>query len=132
MQLTTHNTKLENPTWDVIKTELDKLDGINNMFLILENENGDYVQCAGSPNSLTVEYRINSNPNFKHFVIGKGGEKSPLKVNWKVILTNSGQIMVHEEEVLNLADAEIIFREFFTKELIPIEYNKRNVTKLHL
>ena len=89
-------------------------------------------QCAGQPKMLTVEYRLNSKPNFKHYVIGKGKDKSPMKVSWIALQNNVGPIMVHKEEVLNLKDAELIFKEFFENQTIHSDLNKRNVTKLHL
>ena len=132
MDLKTQKTELKNINWDGIKTELIKLDGIENGYLILENDNGDYIQCAGQPKMLTVEYRLNSKPNFKHYVIGKGKDKSPMKVSWIALQNNLGPIMVHKEEVLNLKDAELIFKEYYEKQTIPTELNKRNVTKLHV
>ena len=132
MNLKVENTELENPNWNGIKTELNKMDGIKNGYLILENDKGDYIQCAGQSEMLTVEYRLNSEPKFKHYVIGKGKNKSPIKVSWVVLQTKVGEIMIHEEEVLNLKDAELIFKEFYEEQTIPTELNKRNVTKLHV
>ncbi len=132
MNLTTENKELESPKWKLIQDELNKLDGKKNGYLILENNNGDYVQCAGRPEMLTVEYRFNSESNFRHYVIGKGEDRSPLTVSWVILKTNVGEIMVHKEEVLKLQDAEIVFREFYKNQKLPIEFKKRNVTKLHL
>jgi len=132
MNFKADNSELKNPDWNGIKTELKKLDGITNGYLILENDNGDYIQCAGQTEMLTIEYRLNSKPKFKHYVIGKGKNKSPLKVNWTVLRTTVGEIMVHNEEVLNLDDAELIFKEYYENQTVPIELNKRNVTKLHV
>ncbi|WP_420322196.1 hypothetical protein [Flagellimonas sp.] len=132
MDLKTQKAELKSINWDGIKSELNKLDGIENGYLTLENDNGDYIQCAGNKSMLTVEYRLNSKPNFKHYVIGKGKDKSPMKVSWSVLQTNVGEIMVHKEEVLDLKDAELIFKEFYETQAIPSELNKRNVTKLHL
>lgn len=132
MNLKTEKSEWKNPNWNEIKTELNKLDGIENGYLILENDNGDYVQCAGNLNMLTVEYRLNSKTNFKHYVIGKGKDISPMKVKWSILQTNVGKIMVHKEEVLNLKYAQLIFKEFYENQTIPSELNKRNVTKLHV
>ena len=132
MNLKTQTTELKDINWDAIKTELNKLDGTENGFLALENDNGDYVQCAGNTSILTIEYRLNSNPNFKHYVVGKGKDKNPMKVSWVALQNNVGPIMVHKEEVLNIKDAEWVFKEFFENQTIPAELNKRNVTKLHL
>ena len=131
MNLKANNTELKNPNWLGIKSALNELDGKINGHLILENKNGDYIQCAGWMEKMTVEYRINSKPKFKHFVIGKGGNKSPLKVEWICLQTAVGEIMVHKEEVLNIKDAEFIFKEFYKNNSIPTDLNKRNVTKLH-
>ncbi|NRR93381.1 hypothetical protein HSX10_17540 [Winogradskyella undariae] len=132
MDLKTQKAELKSINWDGIKNELNKLDGIGNGYLTLENDNGDYIQCAGNPSMLTVEFRLNSKPNFKHYVLGKGKDKSPMKVSWIALQNNVGPIMVHKEEVLNIKDAEWIFKEFFENQTIPTELNKRNVTKLHL
>jgi len=132
MHLKAEKSELKNPDWDDIKTELNRFDGIESGYLILESDDGDYVQCAGNASTLTIEYRLNSAPKFKHFVLGKGKGISPLKVRWTVLQTNVGEIMVHQEEVLNIKDAELIFKAFYQDQTIPSNLNKRNVTKLHV
>ena len=46
MDLKTQKAELKNINWDGIKTELNKLDGIENGYLILENDNGDYISMC--------------------------------------------------------------------------------------
>ncbi|MEP0458742.1 hypothetical protein [Nonlabens sp.] len=119
---------MQNPSWNFIQ------DAIKNIVthLILTNKNGDYVQCIGNAQELIIEYRVNSNLKFKHFVIGRGENISPLKVTWVVLQTTSGEIMVQQEEILNISDAEIVFEEFYNNNTISGNFNKRNVTKLYL
>ncbi len=131
MNLRANNTELKNPQWNDIICAFDRLDGRDNGHICLESKNGDYVQCAGWREKLTVEYRLNAKPKFKHYVIGKAEGKSPLKVSW-VLLQTSGGIMVHKEEVLTIDDAEFVFKEFYKNNAIPSGLNKRNVTKLHV
>jgi hypothetical protein len=116
----------------LIEVELNKLNGKINQFVILANELGDYVQCAGQSDQFALEYRLNTTPKFKHYVLGRGQNVSPLKVNWVLLQTAIGAMRVHTEEVLNLNDAELIFRSFYEERTIQAEFNKRNVTKLHL
>ena len=132
MILKTNKKELKKLDWNQIETEINNLGSKNCGYLILENDNGDYIQCAGDSEMLTVEYRIHTKSKFKHYVIGKGENKSPLKVNWVFLQTDAGGIMIHKEEVLNLKEANLIFKAFFEKQIIPTELNKRNVTKLHL
>ena len=127
MNLETLDGIIKNPNWGKI---LENLNHVKGGFVNLENLNGDYIQCAGHESALTIEYRINLRPGFKHFVIGKGENKSPLKVNWRILNTKVGEIMVHEEEVLKLEDAKIVFKEFFENNRIPENLNKRNITKM--
>jgi len=53
-------------------------------------------------------------------------------VSWVVLQTIFGNIIVHKVEVLNVKDAELIYKEFYEDQTIPKTLNKRNVTKLHL
>ncbi|WP_405370133.1 hypothetical protein [Nonlabens sp. Asnod2-A12] len=128
MHLSGHNIQLKNPSWNFIQAAIKSIV----THLILTNKNGDYVQCIRNAQELIIEYRVNSNSKFKHFVIGRGENKSPLKVTWIVIQTTSGEIMVQQEEILKFSDAELIFKEFYNNNSISGNFNKRNVTKLHL
>lgn len=119
-------------SWSDIKSSLRKLDGIKRSHVIMNNETKSYVQCVGSPSAMAIEYRIYGEKGFRHYVLGYGGNKSPLVSTWVYLETGVGQIAVHKNEVLVLEDAERVFRSFFDKGIIPVDMMKRNVTKLHL
>lgn len=130
MELSSEISNLSDPTWDLIEKELHSLDGKNNGFITLANRNEDFVQVAGNQNHLTIEYRNNLENGFKHYVLGLGGNKSPLKVTWISLETTIGNIRIHKEEVMNIDDAVAVFKEFFLNGSLPDRYNKRNITKL--
>ena len=131
MKLTTQNFNLSNPTLTQVEEQLNKLNRQLNTFVILENSENSYVQCAGNSHRLTVEYREHSQSNFKHFVIGKGENKSPLRTTWVILPTGVGSLQIHQEEILSMEEASLIFKAFLLKLPLPDGLKKRNVTKLH-
>lgn len=130
MKLSSEASKISNPTWDLVEKELRSLDGKINGFVTLANEDNDFVQVAGNQEHLTVEYRTYLETGFKHYVLGLGGNKSPLRVTWISLDTAIGNIQIHKEEVMNIEDAIAVFKKFFLNESLPDRYNKRNITKL--
>lgn len=123
----------ENAAWNQIQQALLQIHPTTKSFFVLTNPGtGSYIQCAGSAERLTVEMRRYDAYSFKHFIIGKGGNKSPLNVTWATIESKAGAIQVHDAEVLNVTDAETLFYSFYTTGDVPEVYTKRNVTKLHV
>lgn len=123
----------ENAAWSHIQHALSKLHPATKSFFVLTDPGtGSYVQCTGSAERLTVELRKYASNGFRHYVIGKGGNKSPLKVVWTTIESKAGTIQVHDTEVLNIANAVALFHSFYTTGDVPEAFTKRNVTKLYL
>ncbi len=110
---------------------LDRLNGQDVTMLRLEDNNGDYVQCIGTKLRMTIEYRYFLTSGFRHYVLGKGKDKSPLKVSWAIINTQKNEVRVHNDEILDLDDARMVFLQFYKEKSIPETLKKRNVTKLH-
>jgi hypothetical protein len=121
--------EINSPNISYIYRYLDNLNE-ENCCLILTNDHGSYIQCTGSNNFLTIEFRNIENLDFKHFVIGIGEIKSALKTKWKIIDCKFGRILVHEDEVLTTDIAKDIFKCFIESNDISEKYKKRNVTKL--
>jgi hypothetical protein len=120
----------QNPDWDKIESSLKLIDPLDKTFFVLTNDLGSFIQCAGSKDELTIELRENENLNtFKHFVVGKGGNLSPLNTIWTQIDCRVGPIRIHYNEVMTIKDAVDIFKAFFNNETLPLTYKKRNVTK---
>ena len=112
-------------TFEEVKNSLNKIEAYDYPYLILVKENGNYIQCTGDRNRLTIKIRFFSNNSFKHFVIGK---KEQSKV-WVTIANKIGPIRVLFHEVLNIDDAVIVFNEFYDNGIISNDFNKRNITK---
>lgn len=123
--------ELDNPTFTNVENALEQLDSTNRAFVILENGENGYMQCAGRTNECCVELRVNIEDSFKHWIIGKGETTSPLKTVWHVIKSKVGPIRVKKEEQLDLSDAKILFSSYLNNEPLPQDYYKRNVTKLY-
>jgi len=112
-------------TFEEVKDSLNKIEPHAYPYLILVKENGDYIQCTGDKNKLTIEVRFFSTNSFKHFVMGK---KEQNKI-WATIASKTGPIRVLLHEVLNINDAVILFNEFYDNGVISNNFNKRNITK---
>jgi len=95
-------------------------------YLILELDNGNYLQVAGESGRYSIEYREYINGEFKHYVIGR----SDMVKIWSIINSDVGPIGVMKHEVLSYEEVKIIFLHFFEKNDIQHDFIKRNVTKL--
>ncbi len=122
---------IEDPSWAEIDDCLTKLNINERSHVILDNGIDGYIQCAGSTLEMMVEYRMTRNNAFKHYMLGFGGNRSPLGITWVHLKTGVGQIAIQREEVLTGSDGIRIFRSFHNAEGIPDDFTKRNVTKLH-
>lgn len=118
-----------NPDWEAVRSSLLKIDPVNKAYFILENETKSYVQCTGSINELTIEFREVTDKSFQHFAIGKEKKGSISNVNWAQVNSKVGPVNVHENEVLNIDDAVLIFKTFYSEGDIPKIYSRRDTTK---
>lgn len=120
---------IENPDWSIIEKSLSQLDNLTISFCILEMDNGDYIQCAGGVDRLTIEIRKYAEQNFKHYRIGLLKQKKIFKNVWATIDCKVGPIRVHNYEVLELNDAIALYLDFFKGNVLNDKYNKRNITR---
>lgn len=120
----------DNITIEQLKKAIDSIDGQHISFIVLENSNGDYLQCAGTDAHLTIELRKHFEDKFKHYVVGPNKEnKSPLNVTWSIIECKVGPIHVHDTEVMSKDDVKTIFGAFLSTGEASTHLNLRNVTK---
>lgn len=117
-----HQSQLESPQLLDVEAVVNNL---NSSYVILENENGDYIQCAGTSEGLVVEVRFYYQDSFKHFILGT---KDQSKV-WHTIHGNIGPIRVLGHEKLKVSDARELFKYFYSSSDVLPSYNKRNITK---
>ena len=110
---------------ETLDKHLNLLDPVDFPFIILTNKKGDYIQCAGSKLSLTVEIRIFDDVSFKHYRIGSQHQS---KI-WSKIECKVGPIMVLLHEELTLQNAIELFHRFYKEEDIFENYNMRNITR---
>lgn len=121
-----------NASWVAIEESLHRMDSYSKSYVVLTDlESGSFLQCAGSSTRLSIELRIYTNQSFKHYVIGKSRNRSPLSVTWSSIECKVGPIQVHDSEILTIDDALKIFSRFYTVKDAPVDYSKRNVTKMY-
>lgn len=135
MNLTVDNNSNEctifDPDWREIEHWIEQIDPKTNCYLIWTANTGSYIQCAGSKERLTIEMREWTDNTFKHYVLGRGAEKSPLRTIWDRIECRVRPNYFHDCEVLSKIDALINFKAFHDDSQISAEYKKRNVTRLH-
>ena len=119
------------PPWTKVEESLKQIDPTTKCYFILTSDSGSYIQCAGSKETLTIELRETKDDTFKHYVIGKGDGENSLGTVWQTIDCRVGPIRVHGNEVLDLNDAVVNFKWFFSDSKQLTEYRKRNVSKGH-
>jgi hypothetical protein len=133
MKLTIDNqsvpNEIEKPDWSTIENAISQLDSSTISFCILESNNGDYIQCAGKVDRMTIEIRKYTGDSFKHYRIGNTKGKRFLKTIWTTIDCKVGLIRVHDYEVLQLNDAFSLFLDFYKNQEFEKSYNMRNITK---
>jgi hypothetical protein len=103
---------------------LEKLDPTKNSFVILESANGDFIQCGGSKETCTVEFRRGDGPSkFKHYVVGHlGGSEEAASVPM-----SGGEVTVRRREVLGSEEATELFEAFFAGQEVLAKYVLRAV-----
>jgi hypothetical protein len=94
-------------------------------FAILEAKTGDYVQTAGKPTAMTVEWRSYDSAGFQHFVGGRGDTSS----EEARVPTQGGFVTVRANEVLDLQAVQEVFTAFFNGEDRPASLSWRDVTE---
>lgn len=110
------------PDWSEVEARLDEL-GVSD-FAILENQRGDYVQCAGSADAVTVECRVWAGAGFHHWVAGaQRADTEPGHISGP-----DGPIAVRGYEVLQAPDVVKIFRAFFDSGVRHTRYRWRDIT----
>lgn len=102
------------------------LDGWNNPYLIIENDNGDYMQCMGGDDGFVVEVRFYAGETFQHFRVGNG----EMSTVWNEVSGLVGPVRALEHEVLERSDVEKLLKLFFTTGDVESTYNKRDITKM--
>jgi hypothetical protein len=122
------NKIYEVSNFNQVKSYLNRLDPINSPFIILESVNGNYLQCVGDKNKLSIEVRFYSDDIFKHYVIGTKDQSK----TWDIIKCKVGPIRVLKHEVFKIDDAIKIYESFFDNGIVPETYNKRNITKMFI
>ena len=89
-----------------------------------------FIQCAGSWDRLTVEFRYGTGHEFRHFVVGRKLESmTRVNPNTRTFLyCHIGPISVQENEVPDLEDAIVLFHSYFTGASTPEKYALRDDT----
>ena len=117
---------ISNVRLELVVESLAKIHHLHRSFFTLSREqDGSYVQCAGSKKRLTIEARTYSSKTvFTHIVFGRG-ETSKTKV---LIACDCGPLSVFAHEVLTLEDAILVFTAFFQGQEFPSGYVQRDCT----
>ncbi|QDU87131.1 hypothetical protein Pla175_04870 [Pirellulimonas nuda] len=94
-----------------------------NSFYILEAPNGSYLQCGGSKERCTVEWRSFHGKKYDHFVLGKrDGPEAETKIEM-----SDGGVTVLEREVFRHWEAIDLFKRFFSGAEFPDDIVLRKV-----
>jgi hypothetical protein len=106
------------PSLEHVLGALEDLGESEPSFAILESTTGDYVQVAGSPSALTVEWRSHARSSFVHTVAGRpeAGSGGHARVR------RSGRVeSVQSNEDLGLDHARTIFACFYRVQMTPMK-----------
>lgn len=95
-------------------------------FCTLSYDDYNYVQCAGSIEKMTIEYRKSSGNSFEHSVLGT---ESSAIID-ATIKYSGGEIILKSNEILNLDDAIEVFTTFYKTQSVLDKYKKRDITSI--
>jgi hypothetical protein len=103
---------------------LINLDSERNSFCVLENHQGNYVQCGGGQHGCTVEFReYNAPAEYKHYVVGHtNGSSEPASVRM-----SHGEVTLQTGEILSIDEAAELFQQFFAGSPFPKSYSFREI-----
>lgn len=113
----------ESPTSQDLEKVIADINALT--YAILENKNGDYIQCTGSDNGLVIEARFYDQHAFKHFVLGN---RKMSKI-WHTVHTKVGPIRILAHEKMNIDNAKELFSYYYFNASVFQAYNKRDITK---
>jgi len=112
------------PTWEEIAQALRSMQPRGACYVILTNRHGDYLQVAGAPAQLTLEWRKLRANGFQHCV----GGKLPSASGTVRIRCDVGPITVCKHQALTLDDILPVFQYFFAGEPIDALLEWEDVT----
>lgn len=93
-------------------------------FFSLTAPDGSYVQGAGAPLRLILEWRNASLQPAEQYVLGRPGREE----RWTSINYSGGAISLRMAEILSISDAERVAAQFFQDQTVPADYTLRDVT----
>ncbi|NIK21608.1 hypothetical protein [Paenibacillus lupini] len=115
--------------FDYIEMFLEQMNNETSSFCTLSLDDFCYIQCAGSKEEMTIEWRYKTESGFRHFVIGRN---QLIKIKRKVKYS-AGGIIVRSNEVHNYKDALILFQVFFQQnDIHSLKYSFRETTEMFL
>lgn len=129
------------PYPDQIKRYLSLLDGVEDFAFILwpGPDNAEEVgldmdvypitllQCAGTKDRMTIEWKTNRDGVFRQYTLGRGGERSAEPTEPIVFNGGESTVLVYEDEVFGLEEAAEIFYSYFLNDVPPVTYVLRDL-----
>ena len=129
MVLETENGyKLLNPTKQEIAKEICALDGVDNSFLVLENDTESYMQVGGGPDEFTGEVRVYSNDGkFTHW---KAECREFRSIDMRIILISGSPVKVQTTQILNIQTVQKLFEAFVNGDLLAKIVKWEDITSM--
>lgn len=89
---------------------VDGIDSLNDSFIILENENGDYIQAGGGENRFTVEVRMNLDKlNFSHWKAENRGSDNTFKIEINI---SGVKVQIQQNQAIDRKTVKRLFESF--------------------
>lgn len=103
-----YKPRICNPEKSQVLTEID---GIEKSFIVLENENGDYIQAGGGNKLFTVEVRIyRDNDDFSHW---KAEIRESANTSKMVLNISESEVIIQSNQAINRDLTKRLFESFF-------------------
>ena len=115
MFLETEKKRINNPSEKQI---IKAIESVKGSFVILEEENGNYIQAGGGINDeYTVEVRTYSDEvNFTHLKAYNAKSESN---DERIIIISGSSVKVLEKEILDSKTVKELFHEFYNGNINP-------------
>ncbi len=122
--------KTINPTKQQILDEISVLDGVDNSFIILENDTESYIQVGGGPEEFTVEVRVYINSNdFTHW---KAEYQQSDGIVLRTLSISGASVKIPASQILNIETVQRLFMEFADGVLLSTKVTWVNITSMFI
>lgn len=123
-----NGNKIKNPTEAEILEEVELLDGVDNSYLSIEDENGNYIQVGGGKSNFKVEVReIFSSNKFSHW---EAEDKQVISNNLCTVFISGRIVTIREKNIIGRDLIISLLKDFLLGIKLSSRVNWKDITDM--